>query len=39
MKTYLHSDGKKYLWPEVIPSGMEFVITPEFKTFWRKVNV
>lgn len=39
MKNYLHSDGKKRLWPEHIPAGWEFVITPEFNTFWRRVNV
>jgi len=36
MKYYQHSDGVRRLYPEIIPKGWEFVISPDFKQFWRK---
>jgi hypothetical protein len=38
MRFYKHSDGKTYLWPEVVPTGWEFMIKADFSgQVWRKV--
>lgn len=39
MKFFKHSNGKTSLYPERIPQGYEYVITPDFVGFWRKRNV
>ena len=37
MKLYRHSTGKTHYYPEHIPEGWEYVIRPDFTTFWRKI--
>ena len=39
LRFFTHSDGTKSIYPERIPQGWEYVITPEFTTFWRKIPV
>ena len=38
MKLYKHSTGKTSIFPEHISEGWEYVIRPDFTTFWRKIK-
>jgi hypothetical protein len=37
MKLYRHSTGKTHYYPEYIPDGWEYIIRPDFTTFWRRI--
>ena len=38
MKFYKHSDGLSHIYPEIVPEGWSFIITPDFQQIWRKIK-
>jgi hypothetical protein len=38
MKFFKHSNGQEKIYPEYVKKGYEYVIRPDFTSFWRKIK-